>query len=332
VSHAVTRNRKKAGIVGLLACSILLATNFVAEAQQPAKMPRIGFITVAGSPKNPGVLNEAFRQGLHELGYIEGKNIQIEYRYSAGEPERLPESVTELIKLKVDALVINSSAAIRVAQQATKTIPIIMLTSSDPVEAGTIGSLARPGGNITGVTKFSDELTGKRLELLKETVPKLSRVGVLAGVRASKTTEALARTLNIAFVALKVSGPKPDIEGVFRAATNAQVNGLVIIGYSLINPHRNQIVELAIKNQLPSMFAVSTWVESGGLMSYSPSDTEPFRRAATYVDKILKGAKPADLPVEQPTKFELVINLKAAKQIGLTIPPNVLARADKVIK
>jgi putative ABC transport system substrate-binding protein len=332
VSDTVIGKREKPGIVGLLACSMLLATNFVAEAQQPAKVPRIGFITVAGSPKNPGVLNEAFRQGLRELGYVEGKNIQIEYRYSAGEPERVPESVTELIKLKVDALVINSSAAIRVAQQATKTIPIIMLTSSDPVEAGTIGSLARPGGNITGVTKFSDELTGKRLELLKETVPKLSRVGVLAGVRASKTTEALARSLNIAFVALKVSGPKRDIEGVFRAATNAQVNGLVIIGYSLINPHRNQIVELAIKNQLPSMFAVSAWVESGGLMSYSPSDTEPFRRAATYVDKILKGAKPADLPVEQPTKFELVINLKTAKQIGLIVPPNVLARADRVIK
>ena len=301
-------------------------------AQQPAKMPRIGFITVAGNPKNPGVLNEAFRQGLRELGYVEGKNIQIEYRYAAGEAERVPEFVAELVQLKVDALVSNSSAATRVAQQTTKTIPIIMLASFDPVELGVVESLARPGGNITGLTKFSDELTGKRLELLKETVPKLSRVGVLAGVRASKTTEALARTLNIAFVALKVSGPKPDIEGVFQAATTAQVNGLVIIGYSLINPHRKQIVELAIRNQLPSMFAVSTWVEAGGLMSYSPSDTEPFRRAATYVDKILKGAKPGDLPIEQPTKFEFVINLKTAKQIGLIIPPNVLARADRVIR
>ena len=301
-------------------------------AQQPAKMPRIGFITVAGNPKNPGVLNEAFRQGLRELGYVEGKNIQIEYRYAAGEAERVPEFVAELVQLKVDALVSNSSAATRVAQQTTKTIPIIMLASFDPVELGVVESLARPGGNITGLTKFSDELTGKRLELLKETVPKLSRVGVLAGVRASKTTEALARTLKIAFIALKVSGPKPDIEGVFQAATTAQVNGLVIIGYSLINPHRKQIVKLAIRNQLPSMFAVSTWVEAGGLMSYSPSDTEPFRRAATYVDKILKGAKPGDLPIEQPTKFEFVINLKTAKQIGLIIPPNVLARADRVIR
>jgi putative tryptophan/tyrosine transport system substrate-binding protein len=306
--------------------------SFSAEAQQTAKMPRIGFVTVAGTPNKPGVLNEAFRQGLRELGYVEGKNVRIEYRYTTEEPERVPESVAELVELKVDALVINSSAAMRIAQQATKTIPIIMLTSSDPVEAGIIRSLARPGGNITGLTKFSDELTGKRLELLKETVPKLSRVGVLAGARALKTTEGLARTLKIGFVALKVSGPKPDIEGVFQAATSAQVNGMVVIGHSLINPFKNQIVELAIKNGLPSIFAVSTWVEAGGLMSYSPSDTEPFRRAATYVDKILKGAKPADLPVEQPIKFELVINLKTAKQLGLTIPPNVLARADKVIK
>ena len=283
MSDTVIVNRKKPGIVGLLACSMLFATNFVAEAQQPAKMPRIGFITVAGSPQKPGILNEAFRQGLRELGYVEGKNIQIEYRYTAGEPERVPESVAELVQLKVDALVINSSTAVRVAQQATKTIPIIMLTSSDAVE---IESLARPGGNITGLTNFSDELTGKRLELLKETVPKLSRVGVLAGARTLKTNEAVARALKIAFVALKVSGPEPDIEGVFRAATKAQVNGLVIIGYSLINTYKDQIVELAIKNRLPSIFAVSTWVESGGLMSYSPSDTEPFRRAATYVDKI----------------------------------------------
>jgi len=212
--------------------------SFSAEAQQTAKMPRIGFVTVAGTPNKPGVLNEAFRQGLRELGYVEGKNVRIEYRYTTEEPERVPESVAELVELKVDALVINSSAAMRIAQQATKTIPIIMLTSSDPVEAGIIRSLARPGGNITGLTKFSDELTGKRLELLKETVPKLSRVGVLAGARALKTTEGLARTLKIGFVALKVSGPKPDIEGVFQAATSAQVNGMVVIGHSLINPFK----------------------------------------------------------------------------------------------
>jgi putative tryptophan/tyrosine transport system substrate-binding protein len=315
-----------------LITAILLISFQRAEAQQTAKIPRIGFISVSGNPKNPGFLLDAFRHGLRDLGYIEGKNILVEYRYAAVEPERAPDFVAELIQLNVDVLVSSSAAATRVAQQATKTIPIIMLASFDPVEAGAVVSLAHPGGNITGITRFNDELTGKRLELLKEAVPKLSRIGVLAGAGASKTNEAAARELRIPFVALKVSGPKPDIDGVFQAATNAQVNGLVIIGNSLINPYRNQIVELANKNRLPSMFAVAAWVESGGLMSYSPSDTEPFRRAATYVDKILKGAKPADLPVEQPTKFELVINLKTAKQLGLIIPPNVLARADKVIK
>ena len=207
-----------------------------------------------------------------------------------------------------------------------------MLASFDPIETGMVESLARPGGNITGLTRFSEELAGKRLELFKEAYPKLSRLGILAGAGALKTYEAAARDLKIAFIPLKVSGPEPDIEGAFQTATNAQVNGLIIIGYNLINPYRTQILALAAKNHLPSMFAVNGWVEAGGLMSYSPSDGYTFRRAATYVDKILKGSKPAELPIEQPTKFELVINLKTAKQIGLTIPPNVLAKADRVIK
>ena len=316
----------------LLLSSLVLALIQLADAQQPPKVPQIGFISVSGNAKNPGLLVEAFRQGLRELGYIDGKNIIVEYRYAAAEPERGPEFVAELIQLKVDVLVSSSAAAIRAAHATTKTIAIVMLASFDPIDAGMVESLARPGGNITGVTRFSEELAGKRLELFKEAHPKLSRLGVLAGAGALKTYEAAARDLKIAFMPLKVFGPNPDIEGAFKTAINARINGLIISGYSLINPYRTQILAVAAKNQLPSMFAVSGWVEAGGLMSYSPSDAYTFRRAAIYVDKILKGAKPGDLPIEQPTKFELIINLKSAKQIGLTIPPNVLARADRVIK
>jgi putative tryptophan/tyrosine transport system substrate-binding protein len=314
--------------------AMLFALCFPAQGQQPAKVPRIGFVSVSGDLTNPGRYVEAFRQGLRDLGYNEGKNILVEYRYPGEEADRVPGFVAELVQLKVDVLVSSSSGAIRAAKQATKTIPIVMVASFDPVEAGIIESLARPGGNITGLTRLTRELSGKRLELFKETVPGISRVGVLAarGITSLKDYEPAARALKIPLQYLEVTGPNPDLEGAFQAAAKGRVNGLITVGTRQINPYRKQIVELATKNRLPSMFEVSSWVESGGLVSYSADDLANFKRAAYYVDKILKGAKPADLPVEQPTKFEFVINLKTAKQIGLIIPPNVLARADRLIR
>jgi putative ABC transport system substrate-binding protein len=324
--------RKK--IFGFALCAMLFSLTFPAQGQQPSKIPRIGVVPVSGDPNTPGLLVEAFRGGLHELGYVEGKNILVEYRYPGEESDRLPALVAELVQLKVDVLVSSSTGAIRAAKQATKTIPIVIVTSIDPVETGIVESLARPGGNITGLTRLTRELSGKRLELFKEAVPGISRVGVLAarGFTGLRDYEPAARALKIPLQYLEVQGPNPDLEGAFQAAAKGRVNALITAGSRQINRHRKQIVELAIKNQLPSMFEVSVWVESGGLVSYSADDAASFRRAAYYVDKILKGAKPADLPVEQPTKFEFVVNLKTAKQIGLTIPPNVLVRADKVIR
>ena len=250
------------------------------------------------------------------------------------EPERVSALVAELVQLKVDVLVSGSAAALQAAKQATPTIPIVMVASFDPVEAGMVESLAHPGGNITGVSRFAQELSGKRLELFKEAVLKISRVGVLAaqGASAFKQYEAAARAQKIAFESLEIRGPNPDLEGIFQAAIKGRVNALITRGNVQINRYQKQIVELARKNRLPSMFEASSWLQIGGLLSYSSDEAGNFRRAATYVDKILKGAKPADLPVEQPTKFEFVINLKTAKQIGLTIPQSVLYRADRVIK
>jgi putative ABC transport system substrate-binding protein len=291
---------------------------------------------VSGDPQNPGQYVEAFRQGLKDLGYIEGKNILVEYRYAAVEPERVPEFVAELVRLKVDVLVSSTMGAIRAAKQATKTIPIVIVTPQDPVAAGLVDSLARPGGNITGVSRLSRDLIGKRMELFKEAVPGISRVGLLAaqGFKDSglKDYASAAHALKMSLQYLEVRGSAPDLEAAFREAAKGRVNALVVIGSRSINRHRKEMVELPLKNRLPSMYEISGYVERGGLMSYSANDIEIYRRAATYVDKILKGTKPADLPIEQPTKFELVINLKTAKQIGLTIPPNVLARADKVIR
>ena len=325
-------NKRKLGSFALSV--MLIALGFPAQAQQAKKVPRIGYVSVSGSPNNPGVLVEAFRQGLRDLGYDEGKNIVVEYRWAAVEPERVSALVAELVQLKVNVLVSSSAAALRAAKQATPTIPIVMVASFDPVEAGMVESLAHPGGNITGVVRFAQELSGKRLELFKEAVPKISRVGVLAGQGASalKQYEAAARAQKIAFESLEVRGPNPDLEGIFQAAIKGRVNALITRGSVYINRYQKQIVELALKNQLPSMFEVSSWVQIGGLLSYSSDEVENFKRAATYVDKILKGAKPADLPVEQPTKFEFVINLKTAKALNLTIPQSVLYRADKVIK
>jgi len=327
------RNLKSAILLGAL----LLALGFSAHAQQPKKIPRIGYVSGSGDPQTPGYQVEAFRQGLRDLGYIEGKNILVEYRYIEGMSDRTPSLVAELVQLKVDAVVVTNPPAIRAAKQATKTIPIVMVTTEDPVATGIVDSLSRPGGNITGLSRLTRELSGKRLELLKEVVPTISRVGVLWAATTGRRTgfeyyEPAARALKIPLQSLEVRGPNPDLEGAFRDAAKGRVSALIIVTTAQLLPYPKRIANLAIKNRLPSMYEGSDYVEAGGLMSYSTNDADSFRRAATYVDKILKGAKPADLPVEQPKKFELVINLKTAKQIGLTISPNVLARADKIIR
>jgi putative tryptophan/tyrosine transport system substrate-binding protein len=323
--------RKK---ITVLTLSILLfVLCFSAQAQQPEKPYRIGYIASAG-PDAAGTNRGAFQQGLRDLGYIEGKNIQVEFRYLEGMQNRVPSIVAELVGLKVDALVAISPLAIRAAKETTKTIPIVMVTTTDPVATGLVDSLARPGGNVTGVTRLTRELSGKRLELLKEALPRISRVGVLWTSRMTdlKDYEAAAAALKLHIQPLEVRGSNPELERAFREAIKAQVSALIALRTGVLLSHQRQIAELAIKNRLPSMFEGSQSVEAGGLMSYSASEAESFRRAAVYVDKILKGAKPADLPVEQPTKFEFVINLKTAKALNLTIPQSVLFRADKVIR
>jgi putative ABC transport system substrate-binding protein len=317
-----------------LATSLLLFFFCIAEAQQPGRVPRIAFVPVAGNPNTRGPLVEAFRSGLRDLGYHEGKNIHIEYRYPTAQPDQVTALVNELMRLNLDVLVSSSSGALHAAKQTTKTIPIVMITAQDPVARGLVKTLAKPGGNITGIARLNSELSGKRLEIFKEVIPALSRVGILGteGSTSLKDYEQPARVLNIQTQYLPIQQDRPEFQAAFQAALKGRVDALITVSNSFINRHRSQIVDFAIKSRLPSMFPVSGWVQSGGLLSYSADDTEIFRRAAIYVDKILKGAKPADLPVEQPTKFELVINLKTAKQIGLTIPPQVLARADRVIK
>jgi putative tryptophan/tyrosine transport system substrate-binding protein len=323
-------------VVGPPLCALLVAFCSSVEAQQPPKIPRIGY--VSGALPNSLGPETAFRQGLRDLGYIEGKNILVEYRYQEGKSERGPILVAELVKLKVDVLVVIPSPAIRAAKQATQTIPIVMATTADPVATGWIDSLARPGGNITGVTRITRDLNGKRLELLKEVVSTPARIGVLfqedstSGSIHFKEYETAARALKIELQSLGVRGQKTDFESAFQTAVKARVSALVTIANSLTNVNRKQIAGLAIKYRLPSMYELGDSAEAGGLMSYSANEADQYRRVAIYVDKILKGAKPADLPVEQPMKFELVINLKTAKQIGLTIPQSVLFRADKVIR
>jgi putative ABC transport system substrate-binding protein len=330
---------KKVGWSSILIVVVQLAVGVTAEAQQPGKVPRIGFVSARAdpTPTTPDSSADALRQGLRNLGYIEGKNLVIEYRYFEGKVDRIPSLVAELLQLKLDVLVSVNTLAIRAFKQATKTLPIVIVINDDPVTTGIVNSLARPGGNVTGLTRLTRELSGKRLELLKEAVPKLSRVGVLddasTDIQASfQDFETAARALKIQLQSLEVRGPNPDLEGAFQAAASGRVNAVVTVRTALLINYRKQIADLAIKNRLPSIQEGSDFVEAGGLMSYSASDTEVFRRAAYYVDRILKGAKPADLPVEQPTKFEFVINLKTAKQIGVTIPQSVLNRADRVIK
>lgn len=308
-------------------------------AQHPAKVPRIAYVSGSGDPKTPGPNVEAFQQGLRDLGYIEGKTILVEYRYAAGKLDQVPRLLTEVLQLNPDVLVAETLTGIQAAKQATKTIPIVMVTTQDPVATKLIDSLARPGGNITGLTTLSRELSGKRLELLKEVVPGVSRIGLLSGNPGSlgnapikKEYEAAARALQIPIQFLEVRGSTPDLEAAFKAGVKARVSALVVISGPSLNRYRKQTADLAIKNRLPSMHEGSENVEAGGLMSYAANSAESFRRAAVYVDKILKGTKPADLPVEQPTKFEFVINLKTAKALNLDIPQSVLFRADRVLK
>ena len=315
---------------------MLFALSCPAEAQQPGKVPRIGYLSATSPSVNPTRI-EAFRQGLRELGYVEGKNIVIEWRYAEGNLDRLSELAATLVSLKVEVIVSAGPAATRPAKRATAKIPIVMAYDDDPIGSGFAASLARPGGNITGLSTLSPEISGKQLELLREIVPKLSRVAVLGSVNRPGTSQSL-REINVAADSfgvqlqyLEVRGAK-DIETAFAAASKERADAVLVVSTPILASQRRQVAELAIKSRLPAIFPQSEYVEDGGLVVYGVSYTDLFRRAATYVDKILKGAKPDDLPVEQPKKFELIINLKAAKQIGLTIPPNVLARADRVIK
>jgi putative tryptophan/tyrosine transport system substrate-binding protein len=337
VGESVRRqNLKWAGVVGILV--LILGCVGMAQAQQPTKVPRIGYLSAGVGLSSP---REAFRQGLRELGYVEGKNIIIEYRNAEGKFDRLPALAAELVRLKVDVIVTGGPPSARVAKEATSTIPIVMIQIGDPVGSGFVASLARPGGNITGLSGLAPELSGKRLELLKEIIPKLSRVAVFGtstspdNAQSLKEVEIAARELKVQLQYLDIRDARDpkDIETAFRAATKGRAEAvLIMLAPAVASANRTQIVDLAVKSRLPVIYSGPAYVEAGGLMSYGVNVNDLDRRAATYVDKILKGAKPADLPVEQPTKFEFIINLKAAKQIGLTIPPNVLVRADRVIK
>ena len=320
----------------LTLCALLFALCCPAAAQQPMKIPRIGFqFDSPLSALAPRV--EGFRQGLRELGYVEGKSIIIEWRSAEGKPERRDEIAADWARLKVDIIVTGGPTTTSAAKKATSTIPIVMAFDNDPVGNGFVASLARPGGNVTGLSTHAPEISGKQLELLKEIVPRLSRVAVLGSsttpgnAQSIKETELAAGALAVQLEYLDVLEPK-DIDWAFRAASKVRANFVLVLTSPVINPYRTEIVDLALKNRLPAIYSTPEFVGDGGLMSYSVSITDLYRRAAYYVDKILKGAKPGDLPVEQPTKFELVINLKTAKQIGLTIPPHVLARADRVTR
>jgi len=310
-----------------------------AEAQQPKKVPRIGYLT-GSSPSARSARIEAFGQGLRELGYVEGKNIVIEYRYAEGKLDRMTELAADLVRLNVEVIVTGGPLVTRAAKEATTTIPIVMTQDADPVGSGFVASLARPGGNITGLSTLSPEINGKRLELLKEIVPKLSRVAVLGTstrpgtAQELKEVELAAGAFGVKLQYLDVLDPK-DIETAFRAASKSRADAvLMLVSGGIVGAHRTTIIELAVKTRLPVIYGSGgrAFVEAGGLMFYGVNVNDLDRRAATYVDKILKGTKPGDIPVEQPKKFEFIINLKAAKQIGLTIPPNVLVRADRVIK
>jgi len=318
-------------------CAMLFALCASAAAQQPKKIPRLGYVT-SNSSAAISTRTEAFRQGLRELGYVEGKNIVIEWRSAEGKLDRLPMLAGELVRLNLDVIVsAGGNATASVIKEATHTIPIVVTNVADPVGSGYAVSLARPGMNITGLTAISFDLAGKRLELIGETIPKVSRIAVLldpqddSKIVELKQAQAAAKALGLRLHAIEVQSPS-DLEGTLKAAMRDKPEVLLVLGSAVTNTVRIRIAEFAIKNRLPTMWPERGLMDAGGLMSYGPNYADLFRRAASYVDKILKGAKPGDLPIEQPRQFELVVNLKTAKQIGLVIPPNVLARADRVIR
>jgi putative tryptophan/tyrosine transport system substrate-binding protein len=326
----------KRKITVLTLCAMLFALCFPVSAQQAKNIPRIGYLTPSLTANRSNF--EAFRQGLRDLGYVEGKNVVIEWRANEGKLDRNPALAAELVRLNVDVIVAVGSGEIGAAKEATAAIPIVMVRSGDPVGSGYVASLARPGGNITGLALLRPELSGKRLELLKEIVPKLSRVAVFASSGSAdyalvlKEIELASGPLGVKLQSLDILSPK-DFETAFRDAVKGRADAVLFrVPGPFVSPHRREVAALAVKSRLPVIYESAEQVDAGGLMSYGVNANDLYRRAATYVDKILKGRKPAELPVEQPTKFEFVINLKAAKQIGLTIPPNVLARADKVIR
>jgi len=322
--------------LGMTLSAFLLALCVRVDAQQPKKIPTIGLLS-ALSPAVVSIWVEAFQRGLRDLGYVEGKNIIIEYRYADGNVDHLSQLAAELVRLKVDVIVTGGALTTRRVKEATSTIPIVMAQDANPVGSGLVTSLARPGGNITGLSFMSPEITGKRLEILKETVPGLSRVAVLTAERSTTDSET-ARELQSAAKALSLKlqifqGRHPEeIDGALSQMTKERVGAFVVITSPVLSENRERILNFAVKNRLPATYPNESWVESGGLMTYGTNLADLWRRAAIFVDKILKGTKPADLPVEQPLKFDFLINLKAAKQIGLTIPPNMLARADRIIR
>ena len=330
------QNLKWAGFFAILV--LLVGCVEMAEAQPVGTIPRIGFL-FEGGPSESSARIEAFRQGLRELGYVEGKNIVIEERSSGEKPDSLSNLAAELVGLKVAAIVTMGTSSTKAAKNASGTIPIVMTFVSDPVGFGFVASLARPGGNITGLTNLGPELSGKRLELLKEVLPRTSRVAILLSPGNAlhaflvKEMQVPAAALGMKLLSLELRGGSPkQVEETFGTLKNSHPDALMVLPSPSTSLAMNRIVELAVKSRLPTTYHWKEYVEAGGLMYYGPNVPDMYRRAAAYVDKILKGAKPADLPIEQPTKFELIINVKAAKQIGLTIPPNVLARADKVIR
>jgi putative tryptophan/tyrosine transport system substrate-binding protein len=333
----------KAKILVYALLALILAIIHIAEAQQPAgKIPRIGFLSRELHPSDSRAAEsrrlEFFRQGLRELGYIEGKNLIIEYRYADGRPERLPALAEELVRLKVDIIVTDTAAPARAARKATSTIPIVMVSAGNPIQAGLVASLARPGGNVTGLTGLTSELLGKRFELLKEVVPKVSRFAFLddddiLDLSPFQYAQKAAQALAVSLDRVEVKTANPDLDGAFRVMVKERVGAVITsAGFLSTTLHRRKILELLEQARIPAIHGSIAWIDDGGLMYYGVNSSDLYRRAATYVDKILKGTKPAELPVEQPKKFDFIINLKAAKQIDLTIPPNVLARADRVIK
>jgi len=329
------RNTNKAEILGGALCAMFFALCFSAEAQQAKKVPRVAFLSLPSS--GPDLRSEAFRQGLREFGYTEGQNIIVDYRWADGKTERLAELAAELVGMKPDVIVTASTLAAQAVKKTTTTIPVVMSGVGDAVSVGLVASLARPAGNLTGTTLITPDLTGKQLELLKEIVPRITRVAVL-GITGNPTsgsdlraTKDAARILGLQLQVVEVGGPE-EFGSAFSEIAKGRSGGLLGLGSPVMVNNRHHIADLAIKHRLPAVFLQKEHAEAGALMAYGSPFTDHFRRAAYFVDRILKGAKPADLPVEQPTKFELAINLKTAKQIGLTIPPNVLARADRVIR